>query len=273
MVAIDDIELKQILLDMMKFIDETCQSEDIPYSLAGGSLLGAIRHKGFIPWDDDLDIFLERKYYDKLIQVLLNATKNTNYEIYQPGDKHYRYGFAKLVDKRTKIVSNYYEPDYMGAFIDIFPFDGLPDNNWKEYIRENQKKWYSCLMSSAPEFFSSEKKSRSLIKFIIFSPRYIKNKFSKKSMETELIHLNESLKQISITNSKNCGFALSRYDKKECFSIDVVLGEYQKVSFEGVDLQITSGYNSYLSNLYGDYMEIPPVEKRVNHSYYKYYWR
>ena len=94
-------EIHPLLLNMLSYIDKVCRENDIKYSLIGGTLLGAIRHNGFIPWDDDIDIILDYNNYKKLINILKNK-KDDKYEVLIPGESHgYPLQFAKLIDKRN----------------------------------------------------------------------------------------------------------------------------------------------------------------------------
>ena len=119
-------ELHQIELDMLKEIDRICRRENIQYYLAGGTLLGAVRHKGFIPWDDDIDIAMARDEYERFLKVM-KKERHPYLKIFaMEFDKEYQYTFAKVVDTRTRLIEEIGKdlPD-MGVFIDIFPIDGL----------------------------------------------------------------------------------------------------------------------------------------------------
>ena len=122
-------ERKEIELEILLYVTRLCEKNRIDYSLCGGSLIGAIRHGGFIPWDDDIDIFLTRENYKKLIDLLKD---DLHYKLYAPETtENYLYGFCKLMDKRTVIYSEYDEeigtPE-LGVFIDIYPVDLIPEN-------------------------------------------------------------------------------------------------------------------------------------------------
>ena len=131
---------KKRLMKMITFLEEICKKYNIQYFLDSGSLLGAIRHQGFIPWDDDLDIILFREDYDKLVTLLQNTYP------YKVIDHHYTEGyimpFAKLVDSTTKLVNNkIIETNELGLFIDLFPIDNIPDNWIKKKLYFNEI-WY-----------------------------------------------------------------------------------------------------------------------------------
>ena len=138
MKEITQTEQKEILLDMLKYVDEICKKNNIKYFLYGGTLIGAIRHKGFIPWDDDLDICVPYKDYRKLITLLKQDNK---YNVHNPYDNEdYYYFFTKLTDKRTILIEdNYNRIKDMGVFLDIFPFYHLPDSI-EEYNKLYKKK-------------------------------------------------------------------------------------------------------------------------------------
>ena len=120
-------EIKQTELSILDYIDSVCKQHNVRYYLAYGTLLGAIRHKGFIPWDDDIDIYMLRSDYDRFIQ-LLSAEKENHYSLLSIyNDSDYFYEFAKVVDNRTSINANNLKAmRNEGVWVDIFPLDNVP---------------------------------------------------------------------------------------------------------------------------------------------------
>ena len=123
-------QCKDIQVDILNYIDETCKKINVEYSLAYGTLLGAVRHQGFIPWDDDIDVFLMRKDYDKFV-MHLKRNNDTKYKIIDADvNQNYYYPFAKVVDTETiaKMEDNTTEH---GIWVDVFSIDNLPNNSFK----------------------------------------------------------------------------------------------------------------------------------------------
>jgi len=106
MIELDIEALKKVELDILSFIHDFCEKNDIKYSLCGGTLLGAVRHKGFIPWDDDIDIFMLRDQYEKFISLMENNDDDTFKLITYKNSKNYNLLFAKVVDKRTILIED-----------------------------------------------------------------------------------------------------------------------------------------------------------------------
>ena len=121
-------KIKKSEIDILKYIEKICKENNIKYSLMDGSLLGAVRHNGFIPWDDDIDIMLLREDYDKLKRVILNDSNNSRY-LYMSNDLYddYLYPYAKLIDTETSAKETGIKaPKNYGIFVDIFPIDKIP---------------------------------------------------------------------------------------------------------------------------------------------------
>lgn len=135
-------ELREIQLQMMDKIHEFCESHNIRYSLGGGTLLGAVRHKGYIPWDDDIDIMLPRPDYDRFIREFEGAYKDLNIQ-HLGNDDTCCIPFAKVYDNRTVLIEKHQRS---GVYIDVFPVDGLPEEQyildyigqWNKYIHKIQ---------------------------------------------------------------------------------------------------------------------------------------
>jgi lipopolysaccharide cholinephosphotransferase len=261
-------ELKVIQLDMLKFVKKFCEKNNLKYYLCGGTLLGAIRHKGFIPWDDDIDIFMPMNDYKKFIELF---NENEKYRLLNPyKSKDYYYLFSKLIDNRTYLKEDD-KPhiDEMGVYIDIFPICGLPDNREEidKYITKinglYKKHWHTfCKVWNY-----SDKKSKMIIKTIVKFPYYFLNR--KKHIRQGILDLME---KYDIEKSKYVGYILSWYVEKEVTRKEVYDKTIQ-VEFEVEIFSAPAGYDEYLTNLYGNYMELPPVEKRVSNHDFKAYWR
>ena len=126
------------LFEMLKWFHNYCKENDINYYLIGGTLLGAVRHKGYIPWDDDLDVALYRDDYNKLINCMGNQVYNDSYKLEAPlSKKDYVYPFCKIYDIKTTLVENTRFKTKRGIYIDIFPLDGI--GNTEEAALKNYK--------------------------------------------------------------------------------------------------------------------------------------
>ena len=118
---------KKIEFGILKYVSQFCLENNIRYFLCGGTLLGAVRHKGFIPWDDDIDIYMPRPDYDRFIDLMSNST--SNYYVLSSSQHDYYYNFAKVIDGRTSLNEIGYQPiRNLGIYIDIFPLEGMPTN-------------------------------------------------------------------------------------------------------------------------------------------------
>ena len=137
-------EIKKVQLDILIYVDKICKDNNIKYSLAYGTLIGAIRHKGFIPWDDDIDIVLKRSEYERLLEVLYKDD-NSKYMIFSMKDEGYFYPYAKVGDLDTIIrEKNWPDIQNLGVNIDVFPVDYVPEGKEREYYDKTQM-YINCL--------------------------------------------------------------------------------------------------------------------------------
>ena len=252
---LDMDEIKEIELGIMDYIHNICQKKEINYSLAYGSLLGAVRHKGFIPWDDDLDISLKRDQYDKLYKAILEDNDNIYKVVSWENDSRYPYPFYRVYDSRTVYENNYIQNDIeLGICVDVFPFDNYIDIN-KEVTKLDMYRRLSVYTL----YGIRNKKAgiKNLIRYIVlvvFRLTRVKtwnkklNAYSRMGSESECIdYLMESKKYSTKINAK---------------ALVAVIG----CKFEDRVYNIPRDYDHILTTIYGsDYMEIPPVEKRIQH--------
>ena len=242
-------------LDILKEIDRICKKYDIKYFLMYGTLLGAVRHKGFIPWDDDIDIGMLQEDYSKFIKVAPKELKDKfHLDAIETNSKYYL-PFIKVRNKLTKFEEsstvNY--NGEKGIWVDIFPFYYTSYNNANRIIKFKAKVLcflYGCLVEKS---FKNGKGSF-LLKFIV---KFASNKFL-----LTLIKL-ISFKKRKTDNIIFYGFegvdASIVYSKEDFIPFDYL-------DFEDNKFPIPKNYDNVLSKLYGDYMKLPPVDKRITHS-------
>lgn len=255
-------EIKKIELEMLKIIDSFTKEKKLEYCLACGTLLGAVRHQGFIPWDDDIDIFMPRESYEYFIREF-NNTKKTKYKIItKENTEGYPYAYAKLIDTTTLIDEYRFLPYRGGVFIDIFPLDDL-GSNMKKIVEVNKKlNRYRRLLEFKMDRFSYyhgiKKAGLFLAKLVTLFYR-----------REELIDIiNMQSQSLKIDKSKYCacmvvlGQGIQEVFRKSWFQ------EYILLDFEGSSFSAPVGYKNVLEAMYGDYMKLPPKEKRVtSHSF------
>jgi len=269
-------EIKTIILGILVFFDDLCKKNNLKYSLAYGTMLGAIRHRGFIPWDDDIDVYMLRSDYDKFVNVMQNETQ-FRYKLFSlETDDAYDSVIPKLVDTNTHLLQeragsqtdkNGMEKYQLGLYIDIFVLDSLPTSVLKQKLVIKQavilqKIWGFC-------FFTAHKKNNKIV-------RYFRNKMNK----TQVAHF--MARQInSFAKRQNLNYSQLRTNiinqgKSGCINDICRSEDFDKcrlIQFEGHDFYILPDYDSILRKWHGDYMIPPPEKERVRQHSYKAYWR
>ncbi|MCH5147470.1 MAG: LicD family protein [Clostridiales bacterium] len=264
-------ELKRIELNVLCQIREICNEQNIKYFLDGGTLLGAIRHGGFIPWDDDIDICMPRPDYNRFIEYCKNHYTPFGLASHQT-DFRFTELYAKAYDRDTiceEIYVNRSRAEY-GVYVDIFPLDGLGNSqkqalkllhksrfkrsllkaaNWRSYFKSKTRKWYV-----------------EPVRFLFFI-------LSRLTNPAKLVHKIEKIyKDIPYEGSEKVGVVCGLYDDKEIMDYSIFKNIIE-VEFENEQFAILERYDEFLTNLYGDYMKLPPPEKRVTHHTFKAYKR
>lgn len=259
-------EKKQIMLSIMDEIDEFCRSRGIEYFLVGGTLLGAIRHKGFIPWDDDMDIGLPRKDYQKLIESF--HSKSGNVQIYDyKSATSYKWASAKAIDNRTVLIEIGDEKNKTGVFIDVFPFDGIAGDRAMAEKKVKRIKIIKDLLTLKHLRIEGD---RSLFKnFLVLLGKLllvIPDRFF-------IARINASEKEpLDFENCQYvCNFTgawgMRELTESNNFRLTI------DTEFEGRKYKIPIGYDDYLKTVYGNYMTPPPKEKQVSHHSSVAYWK
>lgn len=272
MSPISNEEVKEKVLDILKYIDLISRENDIKYSLGGGSLLGAVRHHGFIPWDNDADIMLLRADYEKLIKLLKNMT---DYKLivnkFDGSNNVFPMLFAKLVCKDIKTESINADANINGGVgVDIFPIDKLPvdKNEIVEFKTKSQILMKKAYKSNIKFYWMSNSLQKKYVKLVLLFPIYFINRLSG-SMSKKLVNVNNFF-QFNNNNldAKEVAWLGTFYDEQYSISL---FSEYTYYQFENTQLMGIKKANNYLTNLYGNYMVLPPKEKRKSHDFVKFY--
>lgn len=261
-------EQKVILLDIMKQIHSFCTKNDIRYTLIYGTLLGAIRHKGYIPWDDDVDIAMPRADYEKFVKTF--KSEDGIYKVYDyRQDAEYDYPYAKVADTRTILKENVCMKP-IGVNVDIFPYDEMFDSDEKNaaFLKElsavKNKYRIKLLLPS--------KKNKWWKRIAI---RLLKVLVINKSLKDLARELCEVIERKSCDNSTDAAI-LTEPSFGSCYrSIcpKSYFEEYVDVDFEGEKFRAIKEYDAWLTRMYGDYMTPPPDDQKTSpHTVGDVYW-
>lgn len=255
---IDVTILHEKLFDMAKFFHDFCVENNIAYYMLGGTMLGAIRHQGFIPWDDDMDFGIPREDYDRFLD-LSKSRFPEYYEIrYYGNTENSPMHYAKLIDNRTTLIENQYHNYVEGLYIDVFPLDGADNNTLLDIIRNKRILIKQALIMN--HCMTTKKKGFRRVLF---------NRFAKACNLNHLhVSLERLLKKKTSVDTEFLANYLGAWAEKEMIS-RTIMGTPTLYDFNGVQFYGAEDYNGYLTNLYGDYMKLPPEEKRVfKHNFY-----
>ena len=248
-------EIKEVELGVMDYIHNLCQKENINYSLAYGTLLGAVRHKGYIPWDDDVDISLKRDEYDKLYQAVLRDNDPIYKVASWENDARYPYPFYRVYDARTVYENNYIENDIdLGICVDVFPFDYYADVN-KEMVKLDTYRRLSVYTLYG--IHSKNAGLKNIVRYLlvlVFRLTRVKTWNKKMNLLSMQANDNDSIDYLMENKRTSTKFEKTLLDK------------VMDSPFEDRTYKIPEASHQILSAIYGDdFMEIPPVEKRVKH--------
>lgn len=259
-----EVQLKS--LDLFLYFKKICDDNDLTMYLCGGCCIGAIRHEGFIPWDDDVDVFMPRKDYEKLIKIWKDQADNKRYPIQRSGYSNYsRLIFTVINDSQTTFIKEERSDLDInhGIALDILPLDGCPSNKFKRITQIFWALVYSIYCAKMVPVNHGK-----LISFIgklclfIVPGEKMKEfiwKFSEKQMTKYEIENCEYITELC----SGPKYMLKRYPK-HAFDYSI----YKK--FEGYNLPIPIGYDEYLRIAFGDYMKMPPKENQIAHHYVTY---
>lgn len=265
MKEINNSDLMNIEIEMLKVIHDFCITNSIKYSLAFGTLLGAVRHKGFIPWDDDIDIMMPRDDYNRFLKTFYHPYYKV---ISLENNKNYMLPYAKAFDDRTKIIEETEFEDIYGVFIDIFPIDSIIEDNKKvnEFIRKKRRlNWLFTLKRV------SVKKERSLSKNITLAVMHIL--LRPISARALAMCINNLVAKYSKVNSEKSGIVIPTDNKSKSIFPSEVFKSFTSLEFEGCEFMAIAKYDQYLATWYGDYMQLPPEEKRHTHHSFCAWWK
>lgn len=250
-------QTKEYLLNILMTFDKFCSTHGLTYFIAYGTLLGAVRHGGFIPWDDDIDVVMPRRDYDKFIKIVSEKPLSENMVIKSEANNNTDYPFTKIEDIRTRIY-NSKSTLHSSLWIDVFPLDEI-DPSYK-FLKINDKlvRFFGLLIEqSCVESITENNIIKKQFRRILCSVSKLPPKHFWLKCVNFVINLNKK-------NSNYLANIVWGYGLKEIMDKSIYF-PIKQISFEGVMFNAPNNVNLYLSTIYGDYMTLPPEEKRVNH--------
>lgn len=255
---IEIVELREILLSLMDEIHAFCERHGIKYYLSGGTLIGAVRHNGFIPWDDDIDIYMPRPDYDKFMRLYPTEGNNVLYEHRLNPD--YKYPYAKLCKKNTLLIEKDAQSGVrMGVYLDIFPLDAL--GNSEQQAKNLMKKLAPYINLNLSLLVGQWRKGVSFPKnFAIWNLHNVALMMG--GHKKLLAKIDKIIRTYDYESSAYVGEFIDEIQYKR-ITDKKLYQERILHDFEGRQYYIPVGYDKILTDFYGNYMTPPPKEKQV----------
>lgn len=254
-------EMQQMLLDMLRWFHQLCAENHIRYYALGGTMLGAVRHGGFIPWDDDVDVGLPRRDYERLAQAVARAGQD-RYVLETPRSpaKDYNYCYCKLYDTHTTLVENTRYHTRRGIYLDIFPLDGMGDTEEESRTRFARiDRRFKLLLARTTGIRRGRSAGKNLA---VMVSRLIPDVVAQDKRRLEKLDALCAQKDFDECRYGGNPFGAWRY--KEIMP-RAIMGEPRLYPFEDMQICGAADADAYLTQLYGDWRKLPPEEKRVSH--------
>lgn len=264
-------ESQQLVFEILKFYKQICDENNLTYYIAYGTLIGAVRHHGFIPWDDDIDVLMPRKDYNKLVEIMSNIDGRYKLVSYENNNK-FTAPLPKIIDTKTELVQKYdfYERVPLGVYIDIFILDNAGNDfqeasSFYQNVYSIYRKW---LKSDLKLFLNNKSKFRSILGFVKRLPYKIHgiSYYLRRYTEYSSSYIDVNTKYVAATNA-----GTPEAERNVFLASD--FGEGIDILFEDVCFRAPNNYQKLLEVEYGDYMKLPPKEKQVSHHMYELHWK
>ena len=258
-------DARKIMLDILDDVSDFCDKYGLKYYLAFGTLIGAIRHQGFIPWDDDIDIEMPRSDLERFISLYKTSGK---YAMCSHRDSdsflfHTKVYCSNTVKIEEGVDYNRYPP--LGVDIDIFPIDGQPDGEHENKFRRQIDATIFLHRLNALHYSPRANSLKSKIVKLLMKPLK-KNFFVKQYTKIACRYDFDTSEYVGYISPFECERYKVRHQKK-------IYEKRLKVRFEGKEYWAPGNYDEYLTNIYGDYMQLPPIEKQISHHKNNIFWK
>lgn len=258
--------LHRVDMEIVKEVVGICDAHGFQYYMLGGTMLGAVRHQGFIPWDDDIDLGMPRADYEAFLQVAPTELKKHLKIVNYRTDPNYQYYITRILDTDTQVVEERIGNDnkYTHASIDIFPIDGTPNNPILRKLYYFRVMYHRALMSLCYKDSIDRKRKRSRKEKLLL---WIMERVPVEKLTTpykQKCKIDKLLRQQQVEGSAYIGNLMGAYRTREIVPADYY-GEGTFYPFEGMLLRGMSKADAYLTHTYGDYMQLPPEGQRKTH--------
>ena len=258
--------LQEIELENLRMLMEICEKNHLRYYLIGGSLLGAMRHKCFIPWDDDIDVGLPRPDYNRFVQIAKDYLPAHMDIKTMTSDPNYKCYFTRLINNKKKIYWDHGQyTAVIGVWMDVFPLDGLPENPLLRKMQVFRVKLNKALYKFTQiDYVTTNRTNRPLSERVLI-------RFAQLTHIGKLMDADKRLKKLDRAVQRydydTCAYAWNFsgcYGKREIVP-HIQLGGSRTAQFEGMQVSIPEAAEDYLTSIYGDYMKLPPEDQRKSH--------
>ncbi|GFI66133.1 hypothetical protein IMSAG185_01748 [Lachnospiraceae bacterium] len=266
-------ETQQISLEILHTVAEICEEQQIRYALIYGTLIGAVRHHGYIPWDDDVDIMMPRPDYERFLEYMKQHVNNyPNLRVFNREEcPEYPYMITRISDDRYRIRMENEKPFGMGVFIDIYPYDGLGMTKKEavSYGLKGDRLSSLCYQATRQHFAFETTKSR--LRKVIKYPVYLVSRLIGKDFFQNRLQKLAGIKDYDRSEYVGCVIWLS-WGEKDIFPRSW-FDETIRMPFDKYEFRVPKEYDRVLRHEYGDYMQLPPEKDRVGHHCFKVYRR
>ena len=266
-------ETQQISLEILHTVAEICEEQQIRYALIYGTLIGAVRHHGYIPWDDDVDIMMPRPDYERFLEYMKQHVSNyPNLRVFNREEcPEYPYMITRISDDRYRIRMENEKPFGMGVFIDIYPYDGLGMTKKEavSYGLKGDRLSSLCYQATRQHFAFETTKSR--LRKVIKYPIYLVSRLIGKDFFQNKLQKLAAVKNYDSSEYVGCVVWLC-WGEKDIFPRSW-FDETIRMPFDKYEFRVPKEYDRVLRHEYGDYMQLPPEEDRVGHHCFKVYRR